>query len=253
MSKACRTDETLDALCEGTVRITQKRDGYRFSIDAILLANFVVLKSRDRLLDIGTGSGIIPIYLTTRGFSNEMVGVEIQEELFDTALRNRALNECENINFLCGDIREEVVRLRRSPFHVIVSNPPFSVAGSGRTSPNRSRQVARGEVMLDLASLMTIASSLLFRKGRLYIIYPAKRLARVIDGALQAGLEPKKLRMIHPHRGAGANLFLAEFVKGAGPGVSVESPLAIFQDGVYTEEVESYYRAGGVSWKAYCN
>lgn len=253
MRKACLSDETLDSICEGTIRITQKRQGYRFSIDAILLANFVVLKARERLLDIGTGSGIIPIYLSCRGFGNEMTGVEIQEELFDTALRNKALNGCGNVEFLFGDIRELAQGLKASPYHVVVANPPFAAAGTGRTSPNRARQLARGELMLDLPSLMAVASSLLFRKGRLYVIYPARRLARTIEGALLAGLEPKRLRMIHPRRGAGANLFLAEFTKGAGTGVAVEHPLVIFENGAYTEEVEGYYRAGGVSWNAYCN
>ncbi len=234
-------DETLDLLCEEELKIIQKKDGYRFSIDAILLANFVTLKKNERLLDIGTGCGIIPIYMAKKGVSNEMVGAEIQEQLFDTALKNKELNHCDNVRFLMGDISSLAKGLKRRPFHVVLSNPPYTKARTGRKSPKDSRSIARYESHLDLTALLTLSSSLLFKKGRLYVIYPSKRLGEVIDGARSDQLEPKRLRFIHPKKNEPSNLFLAEFIKEGGIGTTIEPPLYIFENGHYTEEVQSYY------------
>lgn len=234
-------DETLDLLCEEKLKLVQKKEGYRFSIDAILLANFVILKKNERLLDIGTGCGIIPVYMTKKGCGNEMVGVEIQGQLFETALKNKALNNCDNVRFLMGDIGSLAGGLKRRPFHVVLSNPPYTKARTGRKSPGDSRRIARYESYLDLNMLLSSSSALLFKKGRLYVIYPSKRLGEVIDSARANRLEPKRLRFIHPRENEPSNLFLAEFIKEGGIGTTVEPPLYIYKNGYYTEEVEGYY------------
>lgn len=234
-------NETLDLLCEKKLRFIQKKEGYRFSIDAVLLANFVTLKKNERLLDIGTGCGIIPIYMTKKGCSNEMVGVEIQEQLFDAALRNKELNHCDNILFLMGDIGSLAGELKRRPFHVVLSNPPYTKAKTGRKSPGDSRCIARYESHLDLAALMSLSSALLFKKGRLYVIYPSKRLGEVVGAARSNRLEPKRMRFVHPKKNEPSNLFLAEFIKEGGIGMTIEPPLYIYENGRYTEEVEDYY------------
>lgn len=234
-------DETLDLFCEKKLKFIQKKEGYRFSIDAILLANFVTLKKDERLLDIGTGCGIIPIYMAKKGCCNEMVGVEIQEQLFDTALKNKELNHCGNVRFLAGDISSLAGELKRRPFHVVLSNPPYTKAMTGRDSPKHSRSIARYESCLDLTTLLSLSSALLFKKGRLYVIYPSKRLGEVIDTARSNQLEPKRLRFIHPKKNEPSNLFLAEFIKEGGVGATIEPPLYIYEHGHYTEEVEGYY------------
>jgi tRNA1Val (adenine37-N6)-methyltransferase len=117
------SSETLDILCEEKLKFFQKKDGYRFSIDAFLIANFVTLKKGERLLDIGTGCGIIPIYLAKRGYTNDMLGVEIQDDLFHLAMKNKVLNNMsDHIQFLKGDIRSHVLKSKKEPFNVIVSN-----------------------------------------------------------------------------------------------------------------------------------
>jgi tRNA1Val (adenine37-N6)-methyltransferase len=234
-------DETLDLLCEEKLKFIQKKEGYRFSIDAVLLANFVTLKKNERLLDIGTGCGIIPIYMTKKGCSNEMVGVEIQEQLFNTALKNKELNHCDNVLFLMGDIGSLAGELKRRPFHVVLSNPPYTKAKTGRKSPGDSRRIARYESHLDLTALMSLSSALLFKKGRLYVIYPSKRLGEVVDSARSNRLEPKRIRFIHPRKNEPSNLFLAEFIKEGGIGTTIEPPLYIYENGHYTEEVKDYY------------
>jgi tRNA1Val (adenine37-N6)-methyltransferase len=238
-------DETLDLLCGEELKIVQKREGYRFSIDPILLANFVVLKKGERLLDIGTGCGIIPIYMSKKGFPNPMLGIELQSDLFGLALKNSELNHCENITFLHGDIRVETSRLKKTRIDVIVSNPPYTRKHSGRKSPDDSRHIARYESCLDLSELLLAASSLLSRKGRFYAIYPTKRLGEIIYSAKTDRLELKRIRLIHPKEGERANLFIAEFLKDGGIGTIVDKPLYVYRNGDYSEEVKSYYSLKG--------
>lgn len=245
MPETAGTDETLDLLCDGNLRIVQKKQGYRFSIDAILLANFVILKKEERLLDIGTGCGIIPVYMTRMGFHNTMTGIELQSGLFETALKNKEMNGCSNISFIEGDIRTEMRSLQNARFNVIVSNPPYTRKGSGRTSPDNSRYIARYETGLDLPLLLSSSSSLLPRKGRFYVIYPVKRLGELVYSAKPHRLEPKRLRFVQPRSGEKPNLFLAEFLKDGGAGTIVEKPLCIYEGNDYTEEIKSYYSLKG--------
>jgi tRNA1Val (adenine37-N6)-methyltransferase len=238
-------DETFDVLCDDKLRLIQKKDGYRFSIDAILLANFVVLKRGDRLLDIGSGCGVIPVYMSKKGRQNNMLGVEIQKDLFDVAQKNALINNCNNIQFINGDITLMEKELKKTPFQVVVSNPPYTKKSTGRKSPQSSRLIARHESQLDLSALISISSSLLFKKGRFYTIYPSKRLGELIHAAKSCKLEPKRLRFIHPRKDEGANLFLAEFIKEGGMEVIVEKPVYIYDNDRYTEELQTYYTLKG--------
>ena len=238
-------DETLDLLCDEVLKIIQKKKSYRFSIDAVLLANFVTLKKGESLLDIGTGCGIIPIYMTKKGFRNPMTGIELQPGLFEAALKNKTLNECGNVTFLHGDVRNMGKELRDGCFGVVVCNPPYTKKGSGRTSPDDSRYVARYESEMDMSTLLSCARSILPTRGRLSVIYPARRLGELLYSAKSHDLEPKRVRFVHPRPGEKANLFLAEFLKGGGAGTVVEEPLCIYEDRDYTEEVKSYYSLKG--------
>lgn len=238
-------DESLDIICNDKLRFIQKKDGYRFSIDAILLANFVVMKRGDRLLDIGSGCGIIPVYMSKKGYQNKMLGVEIQKNLFEISQKNALINNCNNIQFVNGDITMMEKTLAKTPFKVIVSNPPYTRKSTGRKSPQTSRLIARHESQLDLSKLISISSTLLFKKGRFYTIYPAKRIGELIYAAKSCKLEPKKFRFIHPRKGEGANLFLAEFIKEGGIQVIVEKPFYIYDNDHYTEELQTYYTLKG--------
>jgi tRNA1Val (adenine37-N6)-methyltransferase len=238
-------DETLDVLCKDKLRIIQKKNGYRFSIDPILLANFLILKKHERLLDIGSGCGIIPVYLCKKSYGNEMLGIEIQEDLYNVSLKNKTINDCRNVSFMHGDIKVLAQLLKQSPFHVVVSNPPYTKEKGGRKSPQHSRLVARYETFLTLPDLMMTTSSLLFRKGRFYTIYPSRRLGELIGFARLNSLELKRLRPIYPRRDKEANLFLAEFIKEGGIGAKIEQPLYIFGNSGYTDEVKKYYILNG--------
>jgi len=233
-------DETLDAICGQNLKLVQKKKGYRFSIDPILLANFVALKTGQRMLDIGTGCGIIPLYMAARGAANPMLGVEIQEELYHLAQRNRELNRADDVQFLKGDVRS--LRAATSGlFHVVVSNPPYVKQRTGRSCPTRSRYLARQESVLDLPALLSAAKRLLYSRGRLCLVYPSRRVGEVVFEAKARGLEPKRIRFVHPRPGEPSNLFLLECVKDGGPEVTVMEPLYVYRGEAYSDEVQSYY------------
>jgi tRNA1Val (adenine37-N6)-methyltransferase len=244
-SSGVAENETLDILCDDQLKIIQQKDGYRFSIDAILLSNFITLKKHDSLLDIGTGCGIIPIYLAKKGYKNYMLGVEIQKDLFQAARKNKEINACENVQFMYGDIKVVSKDLNKTLFHVITSNPPYTKERTGRQRPKHARFVARYESHIDLTAFLAVSSALLNRRGRLYVIYPSRRLGELIYTAKSNRLEPKRLRFIHPKREEKANLFLAEFIKEGGMEVTIEKPLYIYDNDHYAEEIESYYHLKG--------
>jgi tRNA1Val (adenine37-N6)-methyltransferase len=245
MRELVAKDETLDILCDEKLKIIQKKEGYRFSIDAILLANFIILKKHERLLDIGTGCGIIPIYMAKKGYTNSMLGVEIQEELFGLAVRNKQVNKCSNIDFMQGDITNRTGELKKTLFHVVSSNPPYTKADTGRKSPGLSRRIARYESSLDLPGLLSAASSLLYKKGRLYMVYPSRRLGELVHTAKLHKLEPKRFRFVYPRGGQPSNLMLAEFMKEGGTGTIVDKPFHVYRNGDYTEELQTYYSLKG--------
>ena len=239
MPESIRPDETLDVLCNEKVRLIQKKRGYRLSMDPFLLANFVTLKRHETLLDIGTGCGIIPVYLSRKGIENRIVGIEIQEELYDLSLRNKELNGCANVTFVKGDVRTAGKDL--GTFHAIVSNPPYVKERTGRKSPGQSRLLARHESALDLPSLLAAASQLLATRGRFYVVYPAGRLAELLYTAKSLGLEPKRLRPVYSRQGEPAVLSLVECIKNGGVSLKVEPALYIFAENDYTEEVKTFY------------
>ncbi len=239
MPERPKSEETLDVLCNGKLRVIQKKRGYRLSMDPLLLANFISLKADESLLDVGTGCGIIPLYLSIKGWPNRLVGIEVQGDLYDLSLRNRALNGCMNVEFVKGDVRTAGKEL--GSFHVVVSNPPFIKEKTGRMSPEPSRSAARTETTLNLPALLAVASSMLFSRGRLYVIYPAKRLAEFVHEAKEKRLEPKRLRFVHSRAGKDGVLSLVECVKNGGTQLTVEPPLYIYADDDYTQEVKTYY------------
>ena len=231
MSRFVGPDETVDILCQGRIEVIQKKAGYRFSIDAILLANFVRTKKHERVLDIGTGCGIIPIYMSRKGCQNEMVGVEIQKDLYEVALKNKMLSSCSNVTYLHDDIKSCFNALKKTPFHVVISNPPYTAERTGRQCPVPSRLVARHESHLSLSDLTSISSALLYKKGRFYVIYPSRRLAS--SSTLHVSPVGAKAVAVPciPRKEKGSNLFLAEFMKEGGMGTTVENPLHLRETG----------------------
>lgn len=231
---------TLDSLLNGSIRVKQGRAGYRFSLDAVLLAYYASLRSGEKVLDLGTGCGVIPLILSRRDPSRVIHGVEIQKTLADLAVSNVNENGMEDrISIHNMDMRELNAGGASGPVDLVVSNPPFRKQGAGRINPNRERAEAMHEIRITLRGVIDAAHRMLRRNGRFMVIYPAERLTGLIAGMRSAGVEPKRLRMIHSRPDREARRTLVEGVKDGGRGVTIEPPLITHrEDGAYTHAVE---------------
>lgn len=243
-SSTCTRSETFDTLFGGKIRVVQEKNGYRFSLDAVLLAGFTWLKSGERVIDLGTGIGIIPLILGNRGEgAEEIVGVEIQENLSELAKTNVRNNSLEGlIHIYQGDIRGVADFFPPASFDVVVTNPPYHRISSGRINPSSQKAIARHEVMCTIDDLLQAASYLLKEGGRISIIFPAHRSVTLFDSLRSAMLEPKTLRWVHSRINEEAKFILTEAYKGGGEGVEVLPPFFIYSDGgKYTLEMETLY------------
>ena len=231
---------STDTFFKGRLKVQQARNGYRFSIDAVLLAHFVNPRPGDVILDLGTGCGIIPLILAFRHPKVTLYGVEIQADLADLARANVMANGLENrITTMQQDLKDLTPGAVAQRVNMVVSNPPFRKINSGRMNPHEQRAIARHEIMATLQDVVAAASRMLSLGGRFILIYAVERLADLLVFMRAAQIEPKRLRMVHSNGGSEAKLFLMEGIKGANPGLIIAAPLIIYsQEGAYTEEVE---------------
>lgn len=233
------SEETLDTLFQGKLKVLQSRKGYRFSLDALLLAHFVSVKRDDTVADFGTGNGVIALLLASLHSHVSITGIELQQAMVERAERNVKLNGLEARIRICrGDVRAIDAVGRSESFDVVVCNPPFRKPSSGRISPNDEKRIARHEFHGELRDFLAAATFLLRPKGRLALVYSAARAVELLLSMHQARVEPKRLRTIHSFADAKASLVLAEGVKSGRAGLAVEKPLTIYRrKHEYTEEV----------------
>lgn len=202
----------------------QSRRGYRFSMDSLLLAGFATVKSGDRVLDLGTGCGIILLALLAEKPASYSVGLEIQEHLASQASRNAILNRLEDkMGVVRGDLRS--IPLRRGYWDLAVCNPPYRRNKTGRINPDPERAIARHEILAGIGDILEAARLLLKAKGRLAMIYPSARLVDLLARMRGAGLEPKRIQMVHPQVFQEAKLALVEASCRGRPGASILPPI----------------------------
>lgn len=240
-----RDDETVDDVLEGRLRIIQKRRGYRFSLDALLLSHFIQLQAEDDLIELGTGSGVIALILAWRFHCRRVLGIDIQDELVDVAKRNVALNGfSRQIEILRGDIRAPGAFCKPQSFSAAVFNPPYRRLRSGRVNPDHEKAVARHEIAGNVADFIAAAVYALRIKGRIYVIYPAGRITQLLARMRGCQVEPKRLRLVHSHRGSLGEFVLLEGVKGGREGVKVLPPLFIYKEQEeYTTEMMEIFKS----------
>lgn len=234
--------ERLDDLIRNDLKIIQNPKFFCFSIDAVLLAHFCTVKKGDKILDLGTGSGVIPLLLSLRREINSIIGIEIQEALVEMARRSVLYNGLDQlITILNMDIRNLDLS-EEKPFDLITSNPPYRTVNEGKVSPIDEIALAKHEVACDLDDIIRVASLHLKKGGRLAMVHRPYRLVDIINTYRKYGIEPKRLRMVHPFRDKEANLVLIEGVQGGKPFLEVEAPLVVYQQpGEYSQEVLEFY------------
>lgn len=234
---------TDDTFFGGRLTVRQPEDGYRYSIDALLLADFMRFKDGQTILELGTGCGIIPLILAFRYPALKIFGVEIQDQLARIAAENVRQNHLEERVFILHqDLKN--LKLQQVPDQVqhVVCNPPYRRIQSGRINPHKEKAGARHEIFAGLADFVNMAARMLQLSGSLTTVYPATRLVDMVAHMRRANLEPKRLRMVHSKTGDPARLVLVTGVKGGRPALEVEPPLVIYRDdGDYTQEVAGMF------------
>lgn len=235
---------TQDSFFDGRLRLKQHRHGYRYSIDAVILAGAVHPTPGETVVDLGTGCGIIPLILAFRRPGVRIWGVELQAALSALAEENVRENDmASRVKVVCADMRDIRPERVGGPVDMVVSNPPYRRGRSGRVNPDRQRALARHEIAITLPEVVRVARKLLKTGGRFTVIYAAGRIAELLSHMRAERIEPKRLRNIHSSDGQDARLVLVEGVRDGGPGMVVSPALIVFDgDGQYTEEMQAMFR-----------
>ena len=234
--------ERLDDLLIDDLKIIQDDSAFCFSLDAVLLAHFATVRRGDRVVDLGTGTGIIPLLLTTREEQKEIVGVEIQPEVADRARRSVMRNGLsQRVRIVEGDLREVNTLLPGFRAELVTSNPPYLPIGTGETSPREEVAMARHEVCCNLLDVVRAAAYLLGSAGRFAMVHRPNRLVEILSTMSSERLEPKRLRLVHPRVGKEANMVLVEGIKDARQGLQVLPPLFVYDGEGYSSELRAIY------------
>lgn len=238
-----KDDETLDDLMLHNLRIIQKKNGFRFTLDAVLLGHFATLKANDLVVDLGTGTGVIPFVLSTRAHPQQIIGVELQEELAEMAQRSVAYNGLEEvIRIVRGDLKEIHKVIGGGKYNLVIANPPYWLTEHGRPSPAKDRAVSRHQLECSLEDVVNCASKLLNYQGRFALIYPTARMLDLFALLRSYKMEPRKIRFIHSYQERPAHLMLVEARKSAPADLLVLPPLIIYnKPGEYGAEILGWY------------
>jgi tRNA1Val (adenine37-N6)-methyltransferase len=231
---------TLEQLKIGNLQFLQPEQGYRFSVDAILLADFLTIKPDERLIDLGTGAGIIPLLASVLTPAREIVGLELQERLVNLARQNVAINHLEaRIHIVQGDLRQASQLFLSGEFDVLCANPPYRKVGAGRMNPGDEQAIARHEVACQLSDLVAACKYLVKPGGKVFLIYLPERLNELFNEMTTNKLEPKRMRCVHSLTTTEASLVLVEAHRDAAPGLKILPPLVLYtRNNEYTEEAK---------------
>ncbi len=238
-----REDETLDDLQLDGIHIIQKKEGFRFGVDAVLLANFANVKSKHNVIDLCTGTGIVPLIIKGKKKPKSVIGVEIQNEFVEMANRTKKINGFgDDINFIEGDLKSEALIKSLEKADVITVNPPYKLKNAGIVNPTDKLSIARHEIMCTLEDVIKTSRKLLKDNGRLYMIHRPERLADIFCLMRKYKIEPKRVRMIHPNSKKAPNIVLVEGQRDGGAFLKWEPALYVYDDkGNYSEEINEIY------------
>lgn len=236
-------NERLDELHRNGYYIIQNPERFCFGMDAVLLSGFAKAKKGERVLDLGTGTGIIPILMEAKTESEDFTALEIQEESADMARRSVLYNHLENrINIVTGDIKDASKIFGASSFDVITTNPPYMIGEHGISCASDAKAIARHEVLCDLDDILRESAKLLRPGGRFYMVHRPFRLAEIMSKMVAYKIEPKRMKLVYPYIDKEPNMVLIEGLRGGKSRLTVEKPLIVYKEqGVYTDEIYDIY------------
>ncbi len=238
-----KEDETLEDLQLKGIKVIQKQNGFRFGVDAVLLANYAKVKKGGSVIDLCSGTGIIPFIITGKKEVSKIVGVEIQEDMVDMAKRSAMYNSLEDkIRFVNGSITDKSLLKRIDKADVVTVNPPYKLRNSGLINYNDKDAIARHEICCTLEDVIIATRKLLKDNGRMYMVHRPERLADIFCLMRKHKIEPKVIRMVHPSINKAPNIVLIEGQRDGKAFLKWEDPLYIHEkDGSYTEEINKIY------------
>lgn len=236
-------DERIDELQRNGYRIIQNKNMFCFGMDAVLLSGFAAAGKGERVLDLGTGTGIIPILMEAKTDAEHFTGLELQEDAARMAARSVALNGLEGkIDIVTGDLCRAHEIFGRAVFDVVTSNPPYIAESHGLKNPEEPKAIARHEIRCSFDDVARETAAVLKPGGRFYLVHRVRRLVEIIETLRAYKLEPKRLRAVHSYRDTEAVMVLIEAVRGGGPQLVMEAPLIIYEEpGRYTSEIYDIY------------
>ncbi len=238
-----RPGERLDDLQRNGFQIIQDPDRFCFGMDAVLLSGFASAPEGGRVLDLGTGTGIIPILMAAKTRASELIGLEIQAESADMARRSVMLNDLsERVKIVQGDIKEAGQIFDAASFDVVTSNPPYMINSHGLKNPDAPKAIARHEVLCDLEDVVRAAAKSLKSGGKFYMVHRPFRLAEIMVVMHEYKLEPKRMQLVYPFVDKEPSMVLIEGARGGKSRITVEKPLIIYESpGKYTSEIYDIY------------
>lgn len=238
-----KNNERVDDLQRNGYQIIQDPGRFCFGMDAVLLSGFAKARKTDTVLDMGTGTGIIPILMEAKYGCAHLTGLEIQEESADMARRSVALNHLdEKIDIITGDIKEAGNLFPPASFDCVTCNPPYMIGQHGLTNPEEPKAIARHEVLCTLEDVIRNAARVLKPGGHFYMVHRPFRLAEIMTIMSQYKLEPKRMQLVHPYVDKEPNMVLIEGARGGRSRMTVEKPLIVYQSpGVYTQDIYEIY------------
>ena len=243
MESLVRADERLDDLQIKGYKIIQHPDKFCFGMDAVLLSGFAKVNEGELALDLGTGTGILPILLEAKNEGSHYTGLEIQAESVEMARRSVLYNDLQDkIDIIEGDIKEASSIFGKASMNVVTSNPPYMTNHHGLKNPNDAKAIARHELLCTLEDVVRETAAVLKPKGRCYFVHRPSRLVEIFEAMRKYKLEPKRMRLVYPYVNKEPNMVLIEGVRGGGSQLTVEPPLIVYEaPGVYTDEIYEIY------------
>lgn len=237
------SDEAIDDLQLDNLYLIQKKQGFRFGIDAVLLSNFANVKNKHRVVDLCTGTGIVPFLIYGKYKPKEVIGIEIQEDMVEMAIRSSKYNEVEDVvSFKNADLKDLKYLSSLGTFDVLTVNPPYKLNNSGIVNLDDKLAIARHEIMCSLEDVIVASRKLLRDNGRMFIVHRPERLIDIFELMRKYKIEPKRVQMVQPNINKAPNIVLVEGQRDGGAYLKWEKPIYVYnEDGTYSEEINKIY------------